>query len=198
MDEESIENICFISFASQYPILSSWFWETDKPRWVEKRTSTALFDYGYVQQSAEQYIEEADCLFFTGGATRKLYSSLHEYGLYDQIVANINNRKYKLVAGSSAGMMILGTKTIIGHTKITEVIESLGALPGVLFDSHFSQRNRLKRLSNVVATHQLQGYGIDEYTTAVFSTESELLAVHGKHSVTHVDIDGEVTRHDSK
>ena len=88
----------------------------------------------------------------------------------------------------------------MGHTMIAEgsakeahikgalmMAPALGFFPGAVVDTHFNQRGRFNRLSQVVAASPgILGIGCDEDTGAIL-TKGHLLEVIGTGSVTIVD-----------
>lgn len=66
----------------------------------------------------------------------------------------------------------------------------LGLLPGIVFDQHFSERNRLSRLMRAVAcidATSVTGVGVDEDTGFVFELGRETGHVTGRGTITVID-----------
>lgn len=66
----------------------------------------------------------------------------------------------------------------------------LGLLPGIVFDQHFSERNRLSRLMRAVAcidAAKVTGVGVDEDTGFVFALADETGHVTGRGTITVID-----------
>jgi cyanophycinase len=73
-----------------------------------------------------------------------------------------------VIGGTSAGASVMSTVMIVGGNPLPEVGDGLGLLPDVVIDQHFQNRNRLKRLLNVLRKHpECLGLGIDEQTAVI-------------------------------
>src|SRR5205807_1005546 len=73
-----------------------------------------------------------------------------------------------VIGGTSAGASAMSSLMIIGGNPDAQVGTGFGLLGDVVIDQHFQNRNRLKRLQNVLSknVHYL-GLGIDEQTAVV-------------------------------
>jgi cyanophycinase len=140
-----------------------------------------------------QRVSECHLLLMAGGDQLRLSSTLSGTSMLA-----IMKERYEdgniLIAGTSAGAMVMG------HTMIAEgsakeahikgalmMAPALGLFPEAVVDTHFNQRGRFNRLSQVVAASPgILGIGCDEDTGAIL-TEGHLLEVIGSGSVTIVD-----------
>ncbi len=130
-------------------------------------------------------VQKADAFFFTGGdqlrltsvygGTEFLYQLKHRY-VREKIV----------IAGTSAGAMALSTPMIYAgnneHQQITgeiKVTTGLEFLKDVCVDTHFTDRNRFIRMSQVVVSNPTCiGMGISEDTCLIIR-EGRLAEVSG-------------------
>lgn len=110
-------------------------------------------------------LEDAGGIFLTGGSQKKLVAAVRDTSLHEAMLA-IRDRG-GVVAGTSAGASALGESMIAG-TEQLQLATGLGLIPGVVIDQHFTQRNRLARLSAGLGRLTVPlGLGIDEDTAVV-------------------------------
>ncbi|MDP2206420.1 MAG: cyanophycinase [Alphaproteobacteria bacterium] len=138
-------------------------------------------------------LEEADVVFFTGGDQLRLTQMLAGTRGFEMIA-----EKYAagtlVIAGTSAGAAAASTLMICGGDPAkamekgeVQMTAGFGFVPGVVFDTHFSERDRLPRLFNAVASHPSTiGIGLDEDTGAVLHRDGTMEVV-GSGTVTFVD-----------
>lgn len=142
-------------------------------------------------RSAIKAIEDADCVFFTGGdqvrVTKLLGGTKMDAALHERHESGL------VLAGTSAGASMMSSTMIvsgIGETNpkidIVEMAPGMEFLPGVVIDQHFAQRGRYGRLFSAVAQypHHL-GLGIDENTAIV--VEGLAFSVIGEGAVSVID-----------
>jgi cyanophycinase len=144
-------------------------------------------------------LNRSSAVFFAGGDQTTLFTRLRELGLDSEIAKRIEQDSL-IVAGTSAGTAIASKLMIAGKTRDAEVSDSFysrqlnhsythegsGWLPQIVFDQHFSQRNRLPRLIEALhaAPDEVRyGIGIDERTAAVI-IGGRYVAPLGENSVT--------------
>jgi cyanophycinase len=73
-----------------------------------------------------------------------------------------------VVGGTSAGAAVMSAVMITGGNPLAQVGQGFDLLSGVVVDQHFSERNRLTRLLNVLARYPTHlGLGIDEETAVL-------------------------------
>ncbi|MBX2846417.1 MAG: cyanophycinase, partial [Saprospiraceae bacterium] len=131
----------------------------------------------------EKYLErlrKADIVMFSGGDQRKLsriftdsqaLDILHDRYLNDAIV----------IAGTSAGAVGMSETMIFGGSAAysmkkgaVKLMNGLGFMPGIIFDSHFIVRGRFGRLAEAVAHHpHLLGVGLGEDTGIMIKNGNE-------------------------
>lgn len=137
-------------------------------------------------------LDDVTGVFMTGGNQSKLSSVVAGTRLGEAI-----RQAYSagaVVGGTSAGASVVTTHMVAtgaeGATpkeRMVQLAAGLGLIDGVIFDQHFSQRNRYGRLLALVAhSPALLGVGVDE-DTAMVITESRYLEVVGKGAVTIFD-----------
>ncbi len=142
--------------------------------------------------TAEEALEQATGIFFTGGDQLRLTSMLGgtqvDKALHDAY------RRGTIIAGTSAGasamsdtMIVDGEETEAPRKNTVQMAPGLGLLRGVVVDQHFAQRGRLGRLLAAVAQYPyVLGVGIDEDTAIIVSPEGTFEVV-GSQTVTVID-----------
>jgi cyanophycinase len=142
--------------------------------------------------SAVKAIEEATCVFFTGGDQIRITELLG--GTKVDALLHKRFEEGMLLAGTSAGASMMSSTMIVeGEPEtnprigIVEMAPGMEFIQGVVIDQHFAQRGRLGRLLSAVAQypHHL-GLGIDE-NTAVVVEKNQTFRVIGSGAVTVVD-----------
>lgn len=138
-------------------------------------------------------LEKADVVFFTGGDQMRLTQALAGTQAFDTL-----SRRYQagevVLAGTSAGAAAASPLMIFGgdpdkamQKGEVAMTAGFGFVPGVVFDTHFSERGRLPRLFNAVASHPATvGIGLDEDTAAIVRRDGSMQVV-GAGTVTFVD-----------
>lgn len=146
-----------------------------------------------IKDHLEDRIENADAFFFTGG-DQLLLTTLYggSYFLTHLKERYINERI--VIGGTSAGAMALSTpmifagnkekQQIAGEIKITTGLEFL---KDVAVDTHFIDRSRFIRMSQVLASNPTSiGIGIEE-NTAIVVRDGVRAEVIGKGVVTIIE-----------
>ncbi|MBN2278993.1 MAG: cyanophycinase [Candidatus Marinimicrobia bacterium] len=140
-------------------------------------------------------LNDATCIFFSGGDQRKLTDDL----LKTQFLERIYQKWHQgcVIAGTSAGAAVMSQLMITGDEMRNEskdpfiTIEpgnyittaGFGFVKRAVIDQHFIKRNRQNRLLSVVLEHpELLGIGIDE-STAILVHADATFEVVGENSV---------------
>lgn len=137
-------------------------------------------------------LDDVTGVFMTGGNQNKLSSIVAGTRLGDAIKGAYDAGA--VVGGTSAGASVVTTHMVAngaeGATpkeRMVQLAAGLGLIDGVIFDQHFTQRNRYGRLLALVAhSPSLLGVGVDE-DTALVVTEGRYTEVVGKGAVTIFD-----------
>lgn len=126
----------------------------------------------------------ADFMYLPGGTQKTLLRRMRELGTDEQIREAIQAGNLKLLGGGSAGAMVMGPHCIVGSKAVEEVVDGLDFLPNVIVDSHFSNRDREGRLTDVLQEYETSfGIGIDENTAVVLDDQLVLQQVFGAGTV---------------
>jgi len=138
-----------------------------------------------------QLLDDARCVFFTGGDQVKLSMKLSGTLLHDRIRDEYYDAGL-LLAGTSAGASAMGETMLVANEETDRshkikgafyMARGLGLLRDVVIDQHFGQRARIERLVGAVAENPgALGIGIDE-DTAVILEAGERFRVIGSGAV---------------
>lgn len=120
-------------------------------------------------------IEKADAIFFSGGDQLRLTGFLGGTPLIDVISKRYMEDENLIVAGTSAGAMVM-SKIMISRGGTSEVVfrddlelsTGFGLLELCIIDSHFIKRGRFGRLAHAVILNPEQlGIGLGEDTALI-------------------------------
>ncbi|WP_040279243.1 cyanophycinase [Psychroserpens damuponensis] len=124
------------------------------------------------KQSSIDLIKAANCIMFSGGDQSKISNKIGGTKIHDIIKHRYKNEKGFVVAGTSAGAMMMSKEMIAGGSATESFIKGavnmykgLGLVPGLIIDTHFIKRGRFGRISEAVAQFpKLIGIGLAEDT----------------------------------
>ena len=137
-------------------------------------------------------LEEANCIFFTGGDQLKITSLIGgtaiEKFIKEAYLTGL------IVAGTSAGASVMSETMITSGIDdeapkrcTVKMAPGLGLIHGVVIDQHFAQRGRIGRLLAAVAQNpHVLGIGLDE-DTAIIVKPDNTFEVIGSNAVTILD-----------
>ena len=145
-------------------------------------------------------LKNYDVVFFSGGDQEKLSAAFGSTAFLAALAAR--EAEGAVIAGTSAGAAAMSQLMITGGEPREALKpgglglgEGLSFTPDVVFDTHFNQRHRLKRLFGAAAADSRKvGVGLDEDTGVVVKKNN--FEVIGSGRVTVLK-DGVVTRHKS-
>ncbi|MDX1838781.1 cyanophycinase [Legionella taurinensis] len=162
---------------------------------VRQRYEKAFRDLGYLNSGFIQIedkmearekiyldrIEQADGIFFTGGDQFRLATILGGTPLIDRIRERYVGDKTFIVAGTSAGAMVMSSIMITEGGEEEALMESdlktssgLGFLQNCIIDTHFIKRGRFARLAHAIIINPDQlGVGLGEDTALIIKNGSE-------------------------
>jgi cyanophycinase len=137
-------------------------------------------------------LEQATCIFFTGGDQVRITSLLGGTPVCEKL-KQIYLKGIPLV-GTSAGASVMSSTMIVGGQdndtprKCTvNMSPGLGFVPGAVIDQHFAQRGRIGRLITALAQNpNMIGIGIDENTAIDVNADGKF-KVLGDNAVTVLD-----------
>src|SRR5262249_38241198 len=140
-----------------------------------------------------QVIRKATGVFFTGGDQQLLADALGNTKLH-----RLLHRRYlegMALGGTSAGSMAMSEVVVYGGGDAAaprggqvKLGDGLNFMPGLIIDSHFSERGRLGRLLSALAARpEALAIGLDE-NTALVVTGSGRGEVIGEGVVTFIEV----------
>jgi len=120
-------------------------------------------------------ILNANCIMFSGGNQSKITKHIGGTKIHDILLDRYKNEENFVIAGTSAGAMVMTNEMIAGGSSTEAFIKGavlmnkgLGLIPGLIIDTHFIRRGRFGRQSEAVAKHpNLLGIGLAEDTGLV-------------------------------
>jgi len=124
------------------------------------------------KQDSIDLIKAANCVMFSGGDQSKIRDKIGGTKIHDIIKDRYQNEKGFVVAGTSAGAMMMSQEMIAGGSATEAFIKGavtmykgLGLVPSLIIDTHFVKRGRFGRISEAVAQFpNLVGVGLAEDT----------------------------------
>lgn len=133
------------------------------------------------KRSYVQRAEEAGVIFFTGGDQFRLSTILGGTPIIDVIKQRYREDKDCIIAGTSAGAMVMSSVMIIEGMVEEALIyrdvatsAGLGFLPTCIIDTHFIKRGRFGRLAHSIIMNPDQlGIGLGEDTALIIRNGSE-------------------------
>jgi cyanophycinase len=116
---------------------------------------------------------------FSGGDQSKITNKIGGTEIHEIIKYRYKNEKGFVVAGTSAGAMMMSQEMIAGGSATESFIKGavkmykgLGLVPGLIIDTHFIKRGRFGRISEAVAQFpKLIGIGLAEDTGMIIKNK---------------------------
>lgn len=119
---------------------------------------------------AEQ-IRSANFVYLSGGKPNYLLDVMHNSPVWEAILSV--HQKGGVVAGCSAGAMIMGEKIMYGGET-----EAFGLIPNSVIIPHFDEfPGFLTRIMNMIKGRSLNTFGIDGYTALVVNNDGRYQAL---------------------
>ncbi|AUC83267.1 cyanophycinase [Lacinutrix sp. Bg11-31] len=124
------------------------------------------------KQESIDLIKAANCIMFSGGDQSKITERIGGTEIHKIIKHRYKTEKGFVVAGTSAGAMMMSNEMIAGGSATESFIKGavtmykgLSLIPGLIIDTHFIKRGRFGRVSEAVAQFpKLIGIGLAEDT----------------------------------
>ncbi len=123
-------------------------------------------------ERAISLIKNANCVMFSGGDQSKITDKIGGSTIHKILVDRYTNEVGFVIAGTSAGAMVMANEMIAGGSATESFIKGavtmykgLGLVPSLVIDTHFIKRGRFGRVSEAVAQFpDLIGIGLAEDT----------------------------------
>ncbi len=126
-----------------------------------------------------EILDQIDLLFMSGGDQTKLAEVFLGTKFYDEIKKRFKEGRLH-IAGTSAGSAVVSNPMLFdgdykGFVKNSiNTAEGFGLLPSIAIDTHFLQRERIARLSQLLASGKSnKGIGLDEDTAIIIYPNSK-------------------------
>jgi cyanophycinase len=139
-------------------------------------TNVTILDIRSIEDSETErsisLITHANCVMFSGGDQSKITDKIGGTTIHNILVDRYSNEVGFVIAGTSAGAMVMANEMIAGGSATESFIKGavhmykgLGLVPSLIIDTHFIKRGRFGRVSEAVAQFpELIGIGLAEDT----------------------------------
>jgi len=132
------------------------------------------------KQSSIDLIKSANCIMFSGGNQSKITDKIGGTTIHKILVDRYKNETGFVIAGTSAGAMVMTNEMIAGGSATEAFIKGavtmyngLALIPELIIDSHFIRRGRFGRQSEAVAKFpNLIGFGLAEDTGMIIKNNN--------------------------
>ena len=129
-------------------------------------------------------LDDIDTVFVTGGDQLILSKVLLKTKFFDKLISKINNKELNY-CGTSAGAMIASDPIIYDNVRYDK---GFGLLTNIIIDTHFNERDRLKRLVQALLENRIsRGIGLNENSALLIDGDNA--EVIGNREVTFINID---------
>jgi len=153
------------------------------------------------KQASIDLIKAANCVMFSGGDQSKITDKIGGTAIHEILVDRYKNEDGFVIAGTSAGAMMMSQEMIAGGSASEAFIKGavtmykgLALIPELIIDTHFIKRGRFGRISEAVAQFpKLVGLGLAEDTGLIIKNGS--LEVIGSGMV--IVFDGRKLKHNN-
>jgi len=130
-------------------------------------------------------IKEANCVMFTGGNQSKITNKIGGTSIHKILADRYKNEEGFVIAGTSAGAMVMGNEMIAGGSASEAFIKGavtmykgLNLIPKLIIDTHFIKRGRFGRQSEAVSKHpNLIGFGLAEDTGMIIKNGNDCTVI---------------------
>jgi cyanophycinase len=137
------------------------------------------------KQESINLIKTANCIMFSGGNQSKITDKIGGTTIHDILIDRYQNESGFVIAGTSAGAMVMANHMIAGGSATEAFIKGavtmykgLGLIPELIIDTHFIRRGRFGRQSEAVAKHpNLIGIGLAEDTGMIIKNGNDCTVI---------------------
>lgn len=136
-------------------------------------------------ESAISLIKNANCVMLSGGNQSKITDKIGGTTIHSILVERYKNEEGFVIAGTSAGAMVMANEMIAGGSASESFIKGavkmykgLGLVPELIIDTHFIRRGRFGRQSEAVAKFpNLIGFGLAEDTGMIIKNGNDCTVI---------------------
>lgn len=137
------------------------------------------------KQASIDLIKNANCLMFSGGDQSKITDKIGGTEIHNIIKHRYITEDGFVVAGTSAGAMMMSQEMIAGGSATecfikgaVNMYKGLGLIPELIIDTHFIKRGRFGRQSEAVAKFpNLIGFGLAEDTGMIIKNGNDCTVI---------------------
>ena len=137
------------------------------------------------KKSSIELIKNANCIMFSGGNQSKITDKIGGTTIHKILLDRYKNEKGFVIAGTSAGAMVMANEMIAGGSASEAFIKGavtmykgLGLIPELIIDTHFIRRGRFGRQSEAVAKFpNLIGIGLAEDTGMIIKNGNDCTVI---------------------
>ncbi len=130
-------------------------------------------------------IKNSNCVMFSGGNQSKITDKIGGTTIHNILVERYKNEEGFVIAGTSAGAMVMANEMIAGGSATESFIKGavnmykgLGLIPELVIDTHFIRRGRFGRQSEAVAKFpNLLGIGLAEDTGMIIKNGNDCTVI---------------------
>jgi cyanophycinase len=134
-------------------------------------------------------LSQATGILFTGGDQSNLERKVN--GTPMELAIKKSYQSGAVIAGSSAGAAYLSDTMITGGSDVPATGFGLGLIKGIIFDQHFTNRNREGRLNFLIRKNpDMTGYGVDENSAIIIHPNGHLETIGSVHKITYANLNG--------
>jgi cyanophycinase len=132
-----------------------------------------------------ELIKNANCIMFSGGDQSKITDRIGGTTIHTILADRYKNEKGFVIAGTSAGAMVMSKEMIAGGSASEAFIKGavnmyygLNLIPELIIDTHFIKRGRFGRQSEAVAKNpNLVGFGLAEDTGMIIKNGNDCTVI---------------------
>ncbi|WP_299222856.1 cyanophycinase [uncultured Psychroserpens sp.] len=136
-------------------------------------------------EHAISLIKNANCIMFSGGNQSKITDKIGNTIIHRILVDRYQNESGFVIAGTSAGAMVMANEMIAGGSATESFIKGavnmykgLCLIPELIIDTHFIRRGRFGRQSEAVAKFpKLIGLGLAEDTGMIIKNGNDCTVI---------------------
>ncbi len=152
-------------------------------------TNVHILDIRSAEDSEKQdsinLIKTADCVMFSGGNQSKITDKIGNTTIHTILVERYKNETGFVIAGTSAGAMVMANEMIAGGSATEAFIKGavtmykgLSLIPELIIDTHFIQRGRFGRISEAIAKFPSKlGIGLAEDTGMIIKNGNDCTVI---------------------
>jgi cyanophycinase len=132
-------------------------------------------------------INNAEGIWFAGGDQSTYIDYWQDTAIQEAIIEAIN--RGAVTGGTSAGMAIFGDCVWTGTTLVDDFLD-INLFDGIIFDTHFTERNREQRLKDFISQSSCTiGIGADENAAIAFENDGSfhIYAYSNEKKVSFID-----------